>query len=92
LDNTYIWLQYDHFGCNWNQLHLSFLVERWLQLELCNSLRQPFDVVLQQIFLLQRTRNYIATNTWLLEQTLQRTNLPNATNTSLQDQILQRTT
>jgi hypothetical protein len=67
-------------------------VESWLQLERCNSLRQPFDVALQYIFLLQRTRNYIATNTWLQEQTLQRTNLPNATNTSLQDQILQRTT
>jgi hypothetical protein len=53
LANAYIWLQYGHFGCNWNQLHLSFLVERWLQLERCNSLRQPFDVVLQQIFLLQ---------------------------------------
>jgi hypothetical protein len=47
-------------------------------------------VALQQIFLLQRTRKHIATNTWLQEQTLQRTNLPNATNTSLQDQILQR--
>jgi hypothetical protein len=23
LANAYIWLQYDHFGCNWNQLHLS---------------------------------------------------------------------
>jgi hypothetical protein len=89
LANAYIWLQYGHFGCNWNQLHLSFLVDRWLQLERCNSLKQPFDVALQQIFLLQRTRKYIATNTWLQEQTLQRTNLPNATNTLLQDQILQ---
>jgi hypothetical protein len=65
------------------------MVGRWLQLERCNSLRQPFDVALQQIFLLQRTRKYISTNAWLQEQTLQRTNLPNATNTSLQDQILQ---
>jgi hypothetical protein len=56
LANAYIWLQYGHFGCNWNQLHLSFLVDRWLQLERCNSLRQPFYVALQQIFLLQQTR------------------------------------
>jgi hypothetical protein len=48
-------------------------------------------VALQQIFLLQRTRKRIATNTWLQEQTLQLTNMPNATNTSLQGQILQRT-
>ena len=41
LDNTYIWLQYGYFGCNWNQLHLSLVVDRWLQLERCNSLRQP---------------------------------------------------
>jgi hypothetical protein len=90
LANAYIWLQYGHFGCNWNQLHLSF----WWT-DGCNwngvSLKQPFDVALQQIFLLQRTKKYIATNTWLQKQTLQRTNLPNATNTLLQDQILQRT-
>jgi hypothetical protein len=24
LANAYIWLQYGHFGCNWNQLHLRF--------------------------------------------------------------------
>jgi hypothetical protein len=72
-------------------LHLSFLVDKWLQFEWCNSLRQLFDVALQQIFLLQPTRKHIATNTWLQEQTLQQTNLPNATNTSLQDHILQRT-
>jgi hypothetical protein len=72
LVNAYIWLQDDHFGCNWNQLHLSFLVERWLQLVQCNSLRQSFDVALQQIFLLQQIRNYIVTNTWLQEQILQR--------------------
>ena len=41
LDNTYIWLQYGFFGCSWNQLHLSLVVDRWLQLEWCNSLRQP---------------------------------------------------
>jgi hypothetical protein len=60
LANTYILLQYGHFGCNWNQLHLCFLVDRWLQLEPCNSLWQLFDVVLQQIFLLQLTRKHNA--------------------------------
>jgi hypothetical protein len=47
LANAYIWLQYGDFGCNWNHLLLSFLVDKWLQLEWCNSLRQPFDVELQ---------------------------------------------
>jgi hypothetical protein len=47
LANAYIWLQYGHFGCNWNQLHLSFLVDTWLQFERFNSLRQLFDVALQ---------------------------------------------
>jgi hypothetical protein len=51
--NAYIWLQYGNFGCNWNQLHLNLLVDRWLQLERCISLRQPLDVVLQHILLLQ---------------------------------------
>ena len=41
LRNAYIWLQYGYFGCNWNQLHRSLVVDRWLQLERCNSLRQP---------------------------------------------------
>jgi hypothetical protein len=39
--NTYIWLQYGCFGCIWNQLHRSEVVDKWLQLERCNSLRQP---------------------------------------------------
>jgi hypothetical protein len=39
--NTYIWLQYGYFGCIWNQLHRSEVVDKWLQLERCNSLRQP---------------------------------------------------
>jgi hypothetical protein len=37
--NTYIWLQYGCFGCIWNQLHRSEVVDTWLQLERCNSLR-----------------------------------------------------
>jgi hypothetical protein len=41
LANAYIWLQYGCFGCIWNQLHRSQVVDRWLQLERCNSLRQP---------------------------------------------------
>jgi hypothetical protein len=41
LANAYIWLQYGCFGCIWNQLHRSLVVDRWLQLERCNSLRQP---------------------------------------------------
>jgi hypothetical protein len=41
LANAYIWLQYDCFGCIWIQLHRSLVVDRWLQLERCNSLRQP---------------------------------------------------
>jgi hypothetical protein len=73
LANAYIWLQYGHFCCNWNQLHLSFLVDRWLQLERCNSLRQPFDVALQQIFLLQRKNLPNATNTSLQDQISQLT-------------------
>jgi hypothetical protein len=47
LANAYIWLQYGHFGCNWNQLHLSFLVDTWLQFQRFNSLRQLFYVALQ---------------------------------------------
>jgi hypothetical protein len=39
--NTYIWLQYGCFGCIWNQLHRSEVVDKWLKLERCNSLRQP---------------------------------------------------
>jgi hypothetical protein len=39
--NTYIWLQYGCFGCIWNQLHRSEVVDKWLQLERCNSPRQP---------------------------------------------------
>jgi hypothetical protein len=72
LDNAYIWLQYGCFGCIWNQLHRSLVVGRWLQLERCNSLRQPWDVALQQILLMQWTKNPIATNSWLLEKILQR--------------------
>jgi hypothetical protein len=39
--NTYIWLQYGCFCCIWNQLHRSEVVDKWLQLERCSSLRQP---------------------------------------------------
>jgi hypothetical protein len=41
LANAYIWLQYDCFGCIWNRLHRRLVVDRWLQLERCNNLRQP---------------------------------------------------
>jgi hypothetical protein len=29
--NTYIWLQYGCFGCIWNQLHRSEVVDKWLE-------------------------------------------------------------
>jgi hypothetical protein len=64
LANTYIWLQYGYFGCNWIILHLSLVVARWFQLDRCNILRQPLRCsVATDMALLQRTAKPTATNT-----------------------------